>query len=61
MRSMATNGLTVFWVVVGEKMLIGGKDTYTGKYPGRLIISGFALLDDDGILVEHDSRFEKPK
>jgi hypothetical protein len=54
------NKLAVFWVIVGEKLIVGGSGDPTCDYEGRLLISGFALLDDDKITLELNSVFHPP-
>ena len=52
--------LAVFWVVVGEKHMVGESSDPTRDYEGRLVISGFAVLGDDKIALELNPVFHPP-
>jgi len=53
------NKYTIFWILLGEKQLIGGS-RYREDFLGRLKISGFYTLDNKGnIYGEKRSKFEK--
>jgi len=54
------NKLAVFWVIVGEKLMIGGSSDPARDYEGRLVISGFAVLGDDKIALELNPVFHPP-
>jgi len=54
------NELAVFWVVVGEKLMVGGNTALAHDYEGRLMISGFAVLDGGDIALELNPVFHPP-
>lgn len=51
-RELAARDLAVFWTVAGEKLLLGGTDTYTHNHPGRLVLSGYAYMQDSEVRSE---------
>ena len=54
------NQLAIFWVIVGGKLMIGGRSDPTRDYEGRLVISGFAVLGDDKVVLELNPVFHPP-
>lgn len=60
-KALADNGLELFWVVIGEKLILGGM----GNFAGRLEMGGVHWLKSDGKIDSHTySKYlppEKPK
>jgi hypothetical protein len=53
-------GYDMFWTVLGEKDVIGGRD-YPGEWKGRLIINGAFRFEDGQIRGTTTTTFEAPR